>query len=67
MDVCLFVCLLRLGFSPQGFMLAKQVLYHLSHISSPFCYGYFGDGGGSLKLCAQVSLELQTSQSQPLK
>jgi hypothetical protein len=25
------------------FMLAKQVLYHLSHTSSPFCSGYFGD------------------------
>jgi hypothetical protein len=23
-------------------MVAKQALYHLSHISSPFCYGYFG-------------------------
>jgi hypothetical protein len=21
---------------------AKQVLYHLSHTSSPFCSGYFG-------------------------
>jgi hypothetical protein len=28
----------------QGFVLAKQVLYHLSHTSSPFCCGYFGDG-----------------------
>jgi hypothetical protein len=26
-----------------GFALAKQVLYHLSHTSSPFCSGYFGD------------------------
>jgi hypothetical protein len=25
--------------------LAKQVLYHLSHTSCPFCSGYFGDGG----------------------
>jgi hypothetical protein len=25
----------------QGFMLAKQVFYHLSHTSSPFCSGYF--------------------------
>jgi hypothetical protein len=29
----------------QGFTLAKQVLYRLSHTSSPFCSGYFGDGG----------------------
>jgi hypothetical protein len=28
----------------QDFVLAKQVLYHLSHTSSPFCFGYFGDG-----------------------
>jgi hypothetical protein len=27
----------------QGFMLAKQALYHLSHTCSPFCCGYFGD------------------------
>jgi hypothetical protein len=27
-----------------GFALAKQVLYGLSHTSSPFCAGYFGDG-----------------------
>jgi hypothetical protein len=27
-----------------GFVLAKQVLYCLSHTSSPFCSGYFGDG-----------------------
>jgi hypothetical protein len=26
-------------------MLAKQVLYCLSHTSKPFCSGYFGDGG----------------------
>jgi hypothetical protein len=25
-------------------MLANQVLYHLSHTSSPFNSGYFGDG-----------------------
>jgi hypothetical protein len=30
----------------QDFTLAKQVLYHLTHISSPFCSGYFR--GGSL-------------------
>jgi hypothetical protein len=28
----------------QGFTFAKQVLYHLSHTSSPFCFSYFGDG-----------------------
>jgi hypothetical protein len=26
-------------------MLLKQELYHLSQTSSPFCSGYFGDGG----------------------
>jgi hypothetical protein len=29
----------------QGFVLAKQVLYNLSHTSSTFCSGYLGDGG----------------------
>jgi hypothetical protein len=26
----------------QGFVLAKQALYHFIHTSSPFCSGYFG-------------------------
>jgi hypothetical protein len=29
----------------QGFPLAKQVLCHLTHTSSPICSGYLGDGG----------------------
>jgi hypothetical protein len=28
----------------SGFTLVKQVLYYLSHTSSPFCSGNFGDG-----------------------
>jgi hypothetical protein len=28
-----------------SFVFAKQALYHLSHTSSPFCSGYFEDGG----------------------
>jgi hypothetical protein len=28
----------------QSFVLAKQVLSHLNHTSSPFCSGYFGGG-----------------------
>jgi hypothetical protein len=28
----------------QGFVLAKQALNCLSHSSSPFCSGYFGNG-----------------------
>jgi hypothetical protein len=32
-------------FLNQGFALIKQSLYYLSHTSSPFCSGYFGDGG----------------------
>jgi hypothetical protein len=32
------------GVWTQGFTLTKQVLHHLSHTSSPFCSGYFGDG-----------------------
>jgi hypothetical protein len=26
-------------------MFTKQVAYHMSHASSSFCSGYFGDGG----------------------
>jgi hypothetical protein len=37
---CLFV-FGGTGVSTQSFMLAKQALYCLSHISSPFCSGYF--------------------------
>jgi hypothetical protein len=33
------------GVCAPGFILAKQVHYHWSHPSSPFCCGYFGDGG----------------------
>jgi hypothetical protein len=32
------------GVGTQGFTLANQVLYCLSHTSSLFCSGYFGDG-----------------------
>jgi hypothetical protein len=37
----------------QGFELAKLALYHLSHISSPFCSGCFRDmgGGSSQTIC----------------
>jgi hypothetical protein len=33
------------GVRTHGFTLAKQSLYCLNHTSSPFCSGYFGDGG----------------------
>jgi hypothetical protein len=36
-----FFFLVGLGF---GLRPAKQVFYCLSHTSSPFCSGYFGDG-----------------------
>jgi hypothetical protein len=32
----------------SDFFLAKQAIYHLSPISSPFCSGYFGDGVSGL-------------------
>jgi hypothetical protein len=32
------------GVWTQGFTIAKQALYCLSHSSSPFCSDYFGDG-----------------------
>jgi hypothetical protein len=38
------------GVSTQGFTLAKQALYNLSHTSSPLCSGYFGDGSLSNSL-----------------
>jgi hypothetical protein len=31
------------GVWTQGFVLAKQVVYHLSHTSGSFCSGHFGD------------------------
>jgi hypothetical protein len=38
--------LVELGFGLSSFALAKQnrYSYHLSHTSSPFFSGYFGDG-----------------------
>jgi hypothetical protein len=38
----------------SGFILAKQVLYHLSHTSNPFFFGYFGD---ECKLFPQADLK----------
>jgi hypothetical protein len=35
-----FFC--RMGFE-FSFTFTKQVLYHLSHTSNPFCFDYFGD------------------------
>jgi hypothetical protein len=40
-----FLLLVGLRFWTQGFAFANQVLYFLSYTSSPFCSGYFGDGG----------------------
>jgi hypothetical protein len=67
---------LSLFFPPYGGMefelrtsclLARQVLYHLSHNSSSFCSGYFGDGGLSnylLRLALNPdSLELSLPSS----
>jgi hypothetical protein len=42
------------GTGTQGFTLARQSLYHLSHTYSPFCSGYFGKG---ISLFAQISLD----------
>jgi hypothetical protein len=38
-----FLFLVGLGFELR--LLAKQLIYHLSHTSSPFCSGYFGEVG----------------------
>jgi hypothetical protein len=40
--VCVCVCVL-LGFELRDSHLLGHALYHLSHVSSPLCSGYFGD------------------------
>jgi hypothetical protein len=42
--ICLFVFGGTGGVQSQGFTLAKQELYQLTHTSSPFCSGFLGDG-----------------------
>jgi hypothetical protein len=74
--VCKFYFLVRLGFEQvlffgatwiwtQSFNLAKQVIYCLSHASSTFCSGYFGDRV-SHTICLDcprtMSLLISTSQ-----
>jgi hypothetical protein len=64
----LFV-LVGLGFELKA-LLAKQVLLCLSHTSSAFGSGYFGDwgeGGGVSQLFAGIIFKLQSSQCQPSK
>jgi hypothetical protein len=43
----------RIPFQEMGMELRvwTQLLYHLSHTSSPVCSGYFGDGGISQTIC----------------
>jgi hypothetical protein len=36
-------CLFSTGVWTQGFALSRQMLYCLSHISSPFCSDFFGE------------------------
>jgi hypothetical protein len=43
--VHVFVCVCGTGVWTQCFAFSKHTLYCLSHASSPFCCGYFGDGG----------------------
>jgi hypothetical protein len=43
-----------LGFELRAFVLARQTLYHLTHISNPFCSGYFRD---KILLFAQARLD----------
>jgi hypothetical protein len=42
-------------------MLAKQMLYHSSHTSNPFCFGYFGDGG-LMKYLLRLTLNRDSSE-----
>jgi hypothetical protein len=47
------------------FVLTKQALYHLNHTSSPFCSGYFGDGGESLEMAGlALNIDFLISVSQ---
>jgi hypothetical protein len=55
------------GVWTRGFALAKQVLYHLSHTSSPFCSDYFGDGVLQTYLPGLTLNEPWSSRSQPPK
>jgi hypothetical protein len=53
------------GVWTQGFALTKQELYHLSHTSSPFCSGYFGDRvSQTICLCCLQTVILLISASQ---
>jgi hypothetical protein len=49
-----FLLFLRYWVWTQGFTLAKQVLYCLSHVLRPFSSGYFGD---RVSLFTQASLD----------
>jgi hypothetical protein len=40
---CILANMLLFSFLPSFHTLGKQVLYHLSYSTSPFCVGYFGD------------------------
>jgi hypothetical protein len=39
--ILLCVCVVVFRFDLKGLVLARQVLYHLSHSPSPFCFSYF--------------------------
>jgi hypothetical protein len=49
-----FFCGVGLEFCTQGFPLAQQVLFHMSHCSTSLCSGYFGDGV-SQSICSGLS------------
>jgi hypothetical protein len=53
------------GIWSQGFVLANQEFYHLSHVTNPLWYGYFGDEG--LTNFARAGLWPQYSWYQPPK
>jgi hypothetical protein len=42
-------------------MLAKQVLYYLNHISSPFCSGHFLDGGSLANYLTELASNFDPS------
>jgi hypothetical protein len=51
------VVVVGLGFELRAFVLAKKVLYCLSHTCSPFCSSYFG-GGVLRTICLGLALNL---------
>jgi hypothetical protein len=66
MKTFFFFFLVELGFELRTSPLQSiQAHYHLNHTSSPFCSGYFGDGGESLEMAGlALNIDFLISVSQ---